>query len=104
MTASPERLNMPRLLLIAALALTAFAGWSGPALADDGCTRRNNQWYCYPGAEPGVPYYGPRDRRMRRVDVPDDGCTQRRGQWYCYSGARPGVPFYGPRYGPMHPD
>lgn len=94
---------MRRLLLIAAIALTAFAGKTEPVSAEDGCTRRNNQWYCLPGAEPGVPYYGPRRGRMYRADVPDDGCTRRRGRWLCFPGARPGIPFYGPREGRLQP-
>ena len=88
---------MYKFLLSTALALGTLPLLVSSASADDGCTRRNNQWYCLPGAQPGVPYYGPRHRRMYRVDVPDDGCTRRRGRWHCLPGARLGVPFYGPR-------
>lgn len=86
-----------RSLFIAALgALALLIQGPGGAVADDGCTNISGQWYCYPGAVPGIPFYGPR-RRMVPFGEPDDGCTQRYGRWYCYRGARPGVPFYGPR-------
>ena len=93
---------MYRLLFATAAMVTMIT--SGPGLAqrpDDGCTQRGGQWYCYPGAQPGDPFYGSRRAPMRAYV--DDGCTQRRGQWYCYRGARPGDPFYGSREGGLRP-
>jgi hypothetical protein len=41
------------------LILGAIGATSTPALASDGCLKTRGYWYCYPGARPGVPWYGP---------------------------------------------
>lgn len=48
-----------RYALLTAAALGALTLGPSPAAAADGCLFDRGRWYCYPGAQPGVPYYGP---------------------------------------------
>lgn len=48
-----------RYAMLAAAALGVLTLGTSSAEARDGCLFDRGRWYCYPGAQPGVPYYGP---------------------------------------------